>query len=122
MPFAVAVIFLAITQALPPLDDRCRFLDQSTIRRCLEFNRAFQDHLRGRIFLAPCDNDLQDALEETRDLYRIWDTVDDLWCDYIPPFQRQLRLQVLRSLLGEEAYRRGLLPPCVPLWRFARLD
>ncbi|MCS7015819.1 MAG: hypothetical protein NZM42_06850 [Gemmatales bacterium] len=55
------------------------------------------------------------------ELYRIWDTVREVQCEYYMVTVRRMCLKQLRDMLGEEAYRNGELPPPVPFhlmpWR-----
>ena len=61
-------------------------------------------------------------LQETDQLYQIWDTVRDARCEYYYVTVRRQALKRLREALGDEAYFSGRLPPHVPLWRFQQID
>jgi len=107
----------------PPLADCLRFPDRTMVHDLLSFNYAYRRHLEVRQSLERTDrSELQAALRETDTLYRIWDAVRDVRCEYYYVAVRRRALKRLRELLGEEAYSNGQLPPVVPLWRFQQSD
>jgi len=103
----------------PKLDDCRRFPDHRTVNDLLGFNRAYRRYLDAR---QPMDQDrceqLGAVLKETDSLYQIWDAVRDARCDYYYVTVRRQALKRLKSMLGDDDYRAGALPPYVPLWRF----
>jgi hypothetical protein len=107
----------------PALHDCLRFPDRATVNDLLGFNRAYRQHVdvRQPVELAHWWG-LRAALQETDQLYQIWDTVRDARCEYYYVTVRRQALKRLREMIGEEAYYSGNLPPCVPLWRFQQMD
>ena len=107
----------------PPINDCMRFPDRALISDLLSFNRAYRQHLDSRQSLELTYWwELREALQEADRLYQIWDTVRDARCDYYYVTVRRQALKKLRDLIGEEAYYSSTLPPCVPLWRFEKID
>lgn len=107
----------------PPACDGLRFPDRSCINELISFNRAYRQHLDSRQALGtPFQWELHEALQETDQLYQVWDTVRDARCDYYYVTVRRQALKKLRDLVGFAAYYRAELPPHVPIWRFARID
>jgi hypothetical protein len=107
----------------PPLFDCLRFPNREAVNDMLAFNRAYRQNLSIR---QPVELsrwwELRAALQETDHLYQIWDTVRDARCDYYYVTVRRQALKKLRSLVGDEAYYFGRLPPYVPLWRFQEIE
>lgn len=103
----------------PVLNESLRFPDRETVNELLAFNRAYRQHIdvRQTVELSHWW-EYQAALQETEQLYQIWDTVRDARCEYYYVTVRRQALKRLRDLLGDEAYFSGQLPPYVPLWRF----
>lgn len=103
----------------PALIDNLRFPDRETVNEMLSFNRAYRQYIDARqaVELAHWWEH-QQTLQETEDLYQIWDTVRDARCEYYYVTVRRQALKRLRDLLGEEAYYSGQLPPYVPVWWF----
>lgn len=107
----------------PPLSDSWRFPDRSTINEFLAFNRAYRQHVDVRQPLEPAHWwRYQEVLQDTDQLYQVWDTVRDARCEYYYIAVRRQALKKLREMLGDDAYYRGELPPYVPLWRFREID
>jgi hypothetical protein len=107
----------------PLLQDCERFPDRATINDLLAFNRAFRRHIdvRQPVELARWW-ELRTVLQETEQLYQIWDTVRDARCEYYYVTVRRQALKRLRDLLGNDAYYTGQLPPYVPVWHFQQID
>lgn len=107
----------------PSLQDCLRFPDRASVNDLLGFNRAYRQHVdvRQPVELAHWWG-LRAALQETDQLYQIWDTVRDARCEYYYVTVRRQALKRLREMIGDEAYYSGNLPPCVPLWRFQEID
>jgi hypothetical protein len=107
----------------PALRDGLRFPDREVVNDLLSFNRAYRQHLSIR---QPVELvrwwELRTALQETDQLYQVWDTVRDARCEYYYVTVRRQALKRLRKLLGDEAYYFGRLPPHVPLWRFQEIN
>jgi hypothetical protein len=107
----------------PSLHDCLRFPDRATINDLLAFNRAYRQHIDVR---QPVELvhwwELRAVLQETDQLYQIWDTVRDARCEYYYVTVRRQALKRMRDLLGDEAYYSGRLPPHVPLWRFQQIN
>jgi hypothetical protein len=107
----------------PVLRDCQRFPDRSTINGLLALNRAYRRELDRRqihdpheaqeIELAICDADL---------LYQAWDCLRDARSDFYYVTVRRQAFKRFKELIGEGAYYKGTLPPCVPLWRFRASD
>jgi len=107
----------------PPLHDCVRFPPRSAVTPLLAFNRTYRENLeklkeveRGRL------EELESALQEADRLYQIWDDIRDSRCEYYYITVRRQALKRLKTMLGEEAYQAGELPPHVPLWRFAEAN
>jgi hypothetical protein len=103
----------------PPVSDSFRFPDREAINEMLSFNRAYRQYIdiRQAVELSHWWEH-QATLQETEQLYQIWDTVRDSRCEYYYVTVRRQALKRLREQLGEQAYYSGELPPYVPLWRF----
>ena len=107
----------------PAVADSRRFPERAVVNDLLTFNRAYRQHIDIRQPLELIHWwELRTALQETDHLYQVWDSVRDARCDYYYVTVRRQALKRLRDLIGEEAYYSSTLPPCVPLWRFQRID
>ncbi len=103
----------------PALSDSLRFPDREAVNELLSFNRAYRQHIDNRQSVERANWwDHQATLQETEQLYQIWDTVRDARCEYYYVAVRRQALKKLRELLGDDDYYSGVLPPYVPLWRF----
>lgn len=103
----------------PPVSDSLRFPERTTINELLAINRSYRQHIDGRQPGEPSRWwELRSVLQETDNLYHIWDTARDARCEYYYVTVRRQALQRLRELLGPQAYYQGNLPPHVPMWRF----
>lgn len=100
----------------PQLEEAERLPDRKYVQDLMATNRCFRNHLSARleIDLIYAD-DLRDAVVETDQLYDVWDTVRDARCEYYYVTVRRQALQLLRELIGPEAYYSGQLPPHVPV-------
>ena len=104
----------------PPACDAERFPPRTTINEFLAFNRTFRQNVDARLSAQPSHWwDLGQTLQETDQLYQVWDAARDARCEYYYVTVRRQALKRLRELLGEQAYYAGKLPPHVPVWRFA---
>lgn len=106
----------------PLLYDALRFPDRNTVNEFLAFNRTYRQHVdvRQPVELAHWW-ELRAALQETDQLYQVWDLVRDARCDYYYVTVRRQALKKLREMIGEEAYYSAKLPPSVPVWRFRKV-
>jgi hypothetical protein len=107
----------------PSVHDALRFPTRAVVTDYLDFNRSYRRYLDMR---QPVDRarwwEYQTALEETEQLYHIWDTVRDARCECYYVHIRRRALKSLRSMIGDEDYYAGKLPPYVPLWRFQEIE
>jgi hypothetical protein len=107
----------------PRLAECLRFPDRATVNELLAFNRTYRQYLTAR---QPVDlvhaEELREALNETDQLYQIWDAVRDARCNYYYVTVRRQALKQLRCLLGAQAFYGSRLPPHVPVWRFPEFD
>ena len=103
----------------PKAAEAYRFPDRRYSAEMIQFNRAFRASLTTRQS-AEADriDDLSEATKETDRLYHVWDAARDARCDYYHVTVRRQALKKLKTLLGDEAYAAGALPPNVPTWRF----
>ncbi len=107
----------------PPLSDSHRFPDRTAINELLAVNRTFRQNIDVRQPGEPSRWwELHSVLQETDNLYHVWDTVRDARCEYYYVTVRRQALQRLRDLLGPQAYYQGNLPPHVPMWRFQEIN
>jgi hypothetical protein len=102
--------------------DALRFPHRELACELLTFNRAYHSHMSRRIEAEGARRELEDALTEADQLYRIWDLVRDASSDFYYVSVRRQALAALRDAIGPGDYYRGVLPPHVPVWRFARRD
>jgi hypothetical protein len=103
----------------PPVNDSMRFPDRESINEMLSFNRAYRQYIDTRQTVELSHWwEHQATLQETEQLYQIWDTVRDARCEYYYVTVRRQALKRLREQLGPENYYAGQLPPYVPVWRF----
>ena len=88
----------------PLLEDCQRFPDRATVNDLLAFNRAYRRHIdvRQPVELARWW-ELRTILQETEQLYQVWDTVRDARCEYYYVTVRRQALKRLREMLGNDA-------------------
>jgi hypothetical protein len=107
----------------PPLVDCMRFPGRELVCELLAFNRDYHARMTRRRDAEGKDRtELNDAVAETDQLYHIWDLVRDARSEFYYVSVRRQALAALREALGWSDYYRGVLPPHVPVWRFARMD
>jgi hypothetical protein len=107
----------------PFVIDGMRFPDRATVNEVLAYNRAYRQQIDARQPAEPARWwELRRVLQETDQLYQIWDTVRDARCEYYYVTVRRQALKRLRDTIGEDAYYEGTLPPYVPLWRFQSIN
>ena len=75
----------------------------------LAFNQRYRGFLQLHLDACPTP-ELRTMQEEAYRLWWVWDCL------------AYAQRGELRRLLGEDNYRRGLMPPPVPLWRFSVMD
>lgn len=106
----------------PSLQDCVRFPDRATVNDLLSFNRAYRQNLDVR---QPVELghwwELRTVLQETDQLYQVWDLVRDARCEYYYVTVRRQALKRLREVLGDSSYLSGKLPPHIPIWRFQEI-
>jgi len=105
----------------PLVGEGQRFPDRKLINEFLALNRAYRNQLTARLAIdLVYSEELRTAIAETDQLYQIWDTVRDARCEYYYVTVRRQALQLLRDLVGPEAFYSGQMPPHVPVWHFPR--
>jgi hypothetical protein len=103
----------------PWLQELQRFPDRKLVDQQIGFNRAYHKELTEQIELDRVRKDeLREALEETDQLFRIWDALRDAQTDHYMITYRRQALAQLRELMGLEAFVGGQMPPALPIWRF----
>jgi hypothetical protein len=118
-----AALMIAWVLSDPPSGDGWRIPPVPYLRAGLDFNRAYQSHLRERLDWVSYDRgELYAALAEAEALYVTWDAAWGARPDYTcSPEVKAMYLRKFRLALGREAYRQMELPPCVPVHRFNQL-
>ena len=106
----------------PPLTDVQRFPGRDMVCEMLAFNRGYHRTMTLRREALGNRDGVEEALSETDQLYRIWDAVRDARSEFYYVSVRREALATLRRAIGPDDYARGVLPPHVPVWRFARQD
>lgn len=102
--------------AAPGLSECQRFPERKVITDLLALNRAYRNALNVRLALDSVHaEELREAICETDQLYQVWDTLRDACCDYYYVTVRRDAMQLLRELLGPEAFYSGWLPSHIPL-------
>lgn len=105
----------------PQLGECQRFPERKIINDFLALNRSYRHDLNARLAIDLIHGEeLRTAIVETDQLYQVWDTVRDARCDYYYVTVRRQSLQLLRDLIGAEAFYSGQMPPNVPVWHFPR--
>jgi hypothetical protein len=106
----------------PHLEECQRFPKRAIINELLSFNRAYRADLLTRMDLDPLHaEELRSALQETDQLYRLWNLLRDARCEFYYVAVRRQSLRQFRDLVGRDAFDRGQLPPHVPYWHFSVL-
>lgn len=114
-------LVMTLAAADVQLQDVERFPTREQAREAMAFNRAYRETLVASCCLRPHREQwLSDAIQETDQLYRIWDLLDDAWiCRNSCGAYSSRALRQLRECLGPGAYCAGTMPPPVPLGRFS---
>lgn len=106
----------------PYLVDHLRFtMDRSTVNELLLFNRAYRQHLDNCLPLYSRSIEIRMAHEENEILYQVWNCVRDAKCEYYYTHIRRQALARLQTMIGEENFNKGWMPPHVPIWRFTAI-
>lgn len=58
---------------------------------------------------------------ETEYLYTVWNCLDTYYWDYASIYAKRVALKKLKQEIGEEAFKKGEMPPNVPYWRFNQI-
>ncbi len=117
-----AIGSLQMAYQAPPLSDLDRWPDRATVTAQRHASREFRELLRCRLLIEPDNQALSEILTEAEKLYAIWDKLDDVQSPTKDLTNRLVCLYVFRSLLGEENYLAGRIPPALPLHRFRQID
>ena len=108
----------------PPLSDleRFHFPTRSQTREALSQNNRYQcwAKLQGDVLLHHADAYGQ-AVQEAKQLYRVWDLLDDAYYNGYSEQRKRWALEQLRRL-DPHAYYQGLMPPPIPVWRLEERD
>jgi len=105
----------------PLLGECARFAERKLVNDFLAVNRSYRNDLHARLAIDLVNmEELRTAILETDRLYQVWDTVRDARCDYYYVTVRRQALQLLRDLIGPQAFYSGEMPPNVPVWHFPR--
>ena len=67
-------------------------------------------------------NSYAKCLEEARELYQIYNCLDNMYYEFYSVFDKRKFLHILRKKIGEQDFYAGILPPPVPIWRFELFD
>lgn len=102
---------------MPHLYECDRFQPRTQINDLLAVNRSYRNSLLERLSIDAIHADvIRDAILETDQLYRVWDTLRDARCDYYYTTVRRQALGLLRESIGQESFYLGRMPPHVPVW------
>lgn len=100
----------------PVLSEAERFPDRKLINEFLALNRAYRNQLMQRLAVDLIHSEeIRQQVQDTDQLYQIWDSVRDARCDYYYCSVRRQSLSLLRDLIGPEWFYSGRLPPHLPL-------
>ncbi len=106
----------------PMIEDACRIPEKKLLDDAIAFNRQYKSHLDLRvIWEADRAHVLNEAIQETEYLYRLYDAMRESKCDFHYVSYRRLSLAKARKYMGEVAWEKGEIPDCVPIWRFYTL-
>lgn len=106
----------------PPLSSAYHFgfPHKCITREILIFNQNYQSYCKFRMENGSVsDSDyFGNALTESKELYKVYDALDDALTNEFSLFRRRKALRIMVFHLGEEDFYKGILPPFVPIWRF----
>ena len=90
----------------------------------LEFNQFYQLSCQLKLEYGNDDHKTFwfNSLTEAREIYAIYDLLDDCFHDGFTLFRKRKSLYRMRMFMGEKNFYAGLLPPPVPIWRFELFD
>lgn len=109
----------AVMKDAPKIDEHTNFcIAYQTIVDNLAFNRKYNSHIGFKSSME-FNNGWGAVKQENDQLYMIWDLLRDSKNNQYFITIRRSALLKLRSLLGDEDFRLGVMPPHVPIWRFA---
>jgi hypothetical protein len=107
--------------ASPWLGERLRFPDKKFVSEMLGINRKMREALVAQLAMDLVYADtLRLAIQETDQLYQVWYAVRDAQNEYYYTGVRRQALQLVRDLIGDEAFYSGRLPPPIPVWHIPR--
>jgi hypothetical protein len=105
----------------PRLAECERLPSRKEINDLLAVNRAYRNDLMARLEVdAVHAEELKIAIDETDQLYRVWEAARDARCAFYYVAVRRQALQQLREMVGPRAFYSGELPPALPYWHFPR--
>lgn len=100
-----------------------RFGDRAAINEMLCLNRSYRKRLEERLTIDSLNvQAIVDSINETDQLYHMWDAARDAACTYYYVSVRRLALDRLRELIGPDNFARGRMPHYLPIWRFERVN
>ena len=100
------------------------FAERKAVQDLLMFNASYQSHCRKEIEHGGLAHlhFYGKALEETKDIHRIYDKLDDALTEHLTLFKRRKALFLMKNLMDEKDFYKGVLPPIVPIWYFEFRD
>jgi hypothetical protein len=106
----------------PPVEDAMRFPDRKYINELMAFNGEYRSNMdrMGEAYNHRRD-EYKEVIKETDKIRLILDAAWDASCDYYYVSVRRNALLKLKSLIGNNAYYSGELPPPVPVWRLREI-
>lgn len=108
-----------------PPDEVVRFLldprNDNFYYDAMCFNYKCQQSLMSVLGFGLRDSDY-DLLEEFQRLHRIYDLLDDINRPRNVLWEKRIKCEQLRMMLGVREYENGNIPPCIPLESFRLID
>jgi hypothetical protein len=122
--FPLILAIVSIQQRPDPLAYAAQmFPPQAVCTHCRDFNRKYYRTLEvRRAFEGQRREEINTLLGITDERYQIWDALEDVQNHFLSRDKRLERLAVFRELIGEAAWRQGLVPCHVPLEYFERME
>ncbi len=106
-------------QDAPRIIESERLPEMRNVCYLIDFNRAYRRGLSERAYLELDRADILDAaIGETDELCRVYDAARDSRCEFYFVTVRRQALRRLREGMTDAEWAAGVLPPCVPTWRF----
>lgn len=116
-------LLLATLDPLPSLTDLDYLPCEEIAQANLDFADKFALWCRHQASFDCCRADLFSAAQhETTRLRLPWKWLVDARCRHDSDTERRKALGKIRFAVGADNYRLGIMPPPVPVWRFARAD